>query len=49
MNQLFDVDLRARAGVDAYVQVRDLGCRLFGYQGLTDEAGAFSLDHMFGF
>ena len=49
MSQLFDVDLRARAGVGAYVQVRDLGCRLFGYQGLTDGTGAFSLDHMFGF
>ena len=49
MSQLFDAGLRARAGVDAYVQVRDLDCRLFGYQGLIDGKGAFSLDHMFGF
>ena len=49
MNQMFNAKLRARAGVGGYVQVRDLGCRLFGYHGLTDGRGAFSLDHMFGF
>jgi len=31
------------------VLVRDATCRLFGYHGLMDEAGGFSLDHMFGF
>jgi len=31
------------------VLVRDLTCRLFGYHGLMDDAGGFSLDHMFGF
>ena len=39
------------AGERGYVLVRDLTCRLFGYQGLLDEdaSGGFSLDHMFGF
>ena len=32
-----------------YVVVRDTSCRLFGYHGLVDEKGRFSLDHMFGF
>ena len=40
--------LRA-AGPDGYVLVRDTTCRLFGYHGLMDDAGGFSLDHMFGF
>jgi hypothetical protein len=38
-----------RAGLDGYVLVRDTTCRLFGYHGLMDDAGGFSLDHMFGF
>jgi hypothetical protein len=33
----------------AYAVVRDPTCRLFGYHGLIDEEGRFSLDHMFGF
>jgi hypothetical protein len=37
------------AGAEGYVLIRDETCRLFGYHGLTDEAGGFSLDHMFGF
>lgn len=41
-------DLR-RAGPHGYVLVRDTTCRLFGYHGLMDDAGGFSLDHMFGF
>ncbi|HIB56063.1 MAG TPA: hypothetical protein EYO53_03665 [Alphaproteobacteria bacterium] len=49
ISELFNADLRARAGVSGYIQVRDLGCRLFGYHGLTNGQGAFSLDHMFGF
>jgi len=40
---------RARAGERAYVVIRDITCRLFGYHGLRDGAGAFSFDHMFGF
>ena len=39
----------AQAGKRGYVLIRDTTCRLFGYHGLMDEAGAFSLDHMFGF
>ncbi len=38
-----------QAGPDGYVLVRDTICRLFGYHGLMDDAGGFSLDHMFGF
>jgi hypothetical protein len=38
-----------RAGPSGYVIIRDATCRLFGYHGLMDEAGGFSLDHMFGF
>jgi hypothetical protein len=37
------------AGPEGYVLVRDPTCRLFGYHGLMDQAGGFSLDHMFGF
>jgi hypothetical protein len=32
-----------------YVLIRDRTCRLFGYHGLADQDGRFSLDHMFGF
>jgi hypothetical protein len=39
----------ARAGAHGYVLVRDTTCRLFGYHGLMDDRGGFSLDHMFGF
>jgi hypothetical protein len=38
---------RGKAG--AYAVVRDPTCRLFGYHGLIDGNGRFSLDHMFGF
>jgi hypothetical protein len=37
---------KARGG---YVVIQDKTCRLFGYHGLRDKAGNFSLDHMFGF
>ncbi len=37
------------AGPTGYVLIRDATCRLFGYHGLMDDAGGFSLDHMFGF
>jgi hypothetical protein len=47
--EAFDADARRRAGVGAYVVIRDSTCRLFGYHGLSDGTGAFSLDHMFGF
>ena len=45
----FEAAALAAAGPDGYVLVRDQTCRLFGYHGLMDEAGGFSLDHMFGF
>ncbi|HQU04048.1 MAG TPA: hypothetical protein PLT25_04955 [Acidocella sp.] len=37
------------AGEAGYVLIRDVTCRLFGFHGVTDGAGSFSLDHMFGF
>jgi hypothetical protein len=45
----FDNAALAAAGPDGYVLIRDATCRLFGYHGLMDDAGGFSLDHMFGF
>ncbi len=45
----FGVAAMNAAGPDGYVLVRDTTCRLFGYHGLMDTAGGFSLDHMFGF
>ena len=47
--ETFDDDERARAGDRPYIVIRDTTCRLFGYHGLVDGNGAFSLDHMFGF
>ncbi len=46
---LFSEELLGLAGPHGYVLVRDTTCRLFGYHGLMEENGAFSLDHMFGF
>ncbi|HUX78187.1 MAG TPA: hypothetical protein VMW10_00355 [Alphaproteobacteria bacterium] len=37
---------KARGG---YVIIQDKTCRLFGYHGLRNKNGEFSLDHMFGF
>jgi hypothetical protein len=48
-DQVFSPALLAQAGQGGYVLIRDLTCRLFGYHGLMDEQGGFSLDHMFGF
>jgi hypothetical protein len=45
----FEAAALAAAGTDGYVLVRDATCRLFGYHGLMDASGGFSLDHMFGF
>lgn len=47
--ETFDADERARAGAGAYIIIRDLSCRLFGYHGLLNGEDSFSLDHMFGF
>ncbi|HEY1505058.1 MAG TPA: hypothetical protein VGF92_12205 [Stellaceae bacterium] len=46
---IFDDATRAKAGENAYIVIRDMTCRLFGYHGVLGEDGAFSLDHMFGF
>jgi hypothetical protein len=48
-HEVFGTATLRRAGPDGYVLVRDTTCRLFGYHGLMDDAGGFSLDHMFGF
>ena len=48
-HERFGDTLVEQAGPRGYVIIRDPTCRLFGYHGLMDEAGAFSLDHMFGF
>ncbi len=46
---MFDDNERAEAGDNAYVLVRDVTCRLFGYHGLVNDGAAFCFDHMFGF
>jgi hypothetical protein len=48
-HERFGDALMQKAGPRGYVIIRDATCRLFGYHGLMDEEGAFSLDHMFGF
>jgi hypothetical protein len=48
-HEVFGERLLRRAGPTGYVLVRDTTCRLFGYHGLMDSAGGFSMDHMFGF
>ena len=48
-DEVFGAAALRQAGADGYVLVRDPTCRLFGYHGLMDDAGGFSLDHMFGF
>jgi hypothetical protein len=48
-HEVFGAAALRQAGPDSYVLVRDATCRLFGYHGLMDDAGGFSLDHMFGF
>ncbi len=46
---IFPAASLAAAGPRGYVLIRDETCRLFGYHGVRDVAGGFSLDHMFGF
>ena len=48
-DEVFGDALLRRAGPRGYVMVDDRTCRLFGYHGLMDDRGGFSLDHMFGF
>jgi len=45
----FSAAERAKAGPGAYVLIRDVTCRLFGFHGLIEGEASFSLDHMFGF
>jgi hypothetical protein len=49
LSRQFEPGALHNAGIGGYVLVRDPTCRLFGFQGLDDRAGQFSLDHMFGF
>jgi hypothetical protein len=46
---IFGDALLKRAGARGYVLIRDTTCRLFGYHGLMEDTGRFSMDHMFGF
>ena len=48
-SEMFDDKTRYAAGNGAYVMIRDMTCRLFGYHGLINQEQAFSFDHMFGF
>ncbi len=48
-HEIFGPARLKQAGARGYVLIRDPTCRLFGYHGLMDDAGGFSLDHMFGF
>jgi hypothetical protein len=48
-DKVFGPEKLQQAGPHGYVLVRDPTCRLFGYHGLMDDRGGFSLDHMFGF
>ncbi|GAN91006.1 hypothetical protein Gbfr_022_050 [Gluconobacter frateurii M-2] len=48
-HELFEGAHLEQAGIGGYVLIRDLTCRLFGYHGLENDEGGFSLDHMFGF
>ena len=48
-HEIFSPALITQAGARGYVLIRDATCRLFGYHGLMDDHGGFSLDHMFGF
>ncbi len=48
-DEVFGAALLRQAGPRGYVMVDDRTCRLFGYHGLMDDRGGFSLDHMFGF
>jgi len=49
VGDIFGEAALAMAGPHPYVIVRDETCRLFGFHGAENDAGSFSLDHMFGF
>ncbi|MDF7674621.1 hypothetical protein PT277_04465 [Acetobacteraceae bacterium ESL0709] len=46
---VFSEEELKQAGQEGHIIIRDLTCRLFGYHGVENEEGGFSLDHMFGF
>jgi hypothetical protein len=48
-SRIFGAESLRAAGEAGYVLIRDSTCRLFGFHGVDDGAGGFSLDHMFGF
>ena len=48
-SEMFDMATRKRAGDGAYIIIRDVTCRLFGYHGMVNGDSAFCIDHMFGF
>ena len=48
-SEVFDRVTRQRAGDGAYIMIRDLTCRLFGYHGTLHGETSFCMDHMFGF
>ena len=48
-SEVFDTATRQRAGNGAYIIIRDVTCRLFGYHGTVNGDTAFCMDHMFGF
>ena len=49
ISELFEGKDLDQADSGSYIIVRDTSCRLFGYHGLINDVGPFSLDHMFGF
>lgn len=49
VKEMFSNHDMERAGDGHYVIIRDATCRLFGYHGVMEDRGCFSLDHMFGF
>jgi len=48
-HETFDAASRNRAGDGAYIIIRDMTCRLFGYHGTVNGDRSFCMDHMFGF
>ncbi len=48
-SEVFDAAVRSQAGNGAYIIIRDLTCRLFGYHGTIAGDTSFCMDHMFGF
>jgi hypothetical protein len=49
VSEMFQPEELHAAGQGAYITIRDVTCRLFGYHGLMQGKASFCLDHMFGF